>query len=63
MVFADSSDCPEDILTSHRLNSKLKAREVEIHDLVHDLSDGVRPTSPHIHPLLSMFDLTYARSF
>ena len=27
-----------------RLNSKLKARDVEVHDLVRDLSDGVSGT-------------------
>lgn len=30
------------LIQDHRLNSKLKARDVEIKDLIKDLSDGVR---------------------
>lgn len=35
------------LINYHRLNSKLKARELEINDLILDLSDGVSilPTS------------------
>jgi hypothetical protein len=33
---------PDIYLHSARLNSKIKVREVQIQDLVYDLSDGVR---------------------
>jgi hypothetical protein len=35
----------EALLTVGRLNSKLKTREIEVQDLVNDLSDGVRPAT------------------